>query len=56
MNFTPPSYQSINGYWYRLDRWHYSNDYNYAICEYIPDLDLPFIDQVVTFKFTVDQN
>ena len=54
MRYYPPSYQTINGYLYRLERWHYNNDYTQAYCEYIPDEDLPYLDQTVYRTFPVE--
>ena len=41
----PPNYQEFDGYGYRLDRWWYNDDYTRFVCEYVPEDDLPYIDQ-----------
>jgi hypothetical protein len=41
----PPNYKEIDGYRYQLDRWWYNDDYTVFICEYVPEDDIPYIDQ-----------
>lgn len=42
----PPNYERFDGYLYRLDKWWWSDDYTEMRCEYVPDDDIPYIDQV----------
>lgn len=51
--YYPPSYQTIEGYRYRLDRWHYSDDYQRAHCEYVLEDDIPYADQRKYLSFDV---
>lgn len=54
MAWYPKSYITVNGVSYRLDTWHYANDYATAICTYIVN-DLDAIqDQIVQVQQVTD--
>lgn len=56
MNNRPPNFKYFDGYLYRLERWWYNDDYTEMRCDYVPDDDLPHIDQVKHVKIDVENS